>query len=275
MENTKTTTLNALRLLFRPVASILLKAGINWKELVEVCKATYVEVASEEFGIRGRPTNVSRVAILTGFSRREVRRLRDLLAQHEPAAFGRMNQATRVLSGWYSDDDFTGDDGQPRPLVESGSNPSFETLCSRYSGDVPATTMLKELRHVGAIETEEDGRLVAKTRYYMPVLTDPEQVLRSGSVLEDLGNSVAYNLHRGAGDPTRFERRASNTNIPESAVPEFRAFLEQEGQAFLERVDAWLTAHEDANAKNVVRLGLGAYWIEDRNSEKNKESTPE
>ena len=268
MENTKTTTLRALRLLFRPIARILLKSGINWKELVEVCKATYVEVASEDFGIRGRPTNISRVAILTGFSRREVRRLRDLLAEEEPTAFSRMNHATRVLSGWYGDEDFTGDDGQPRPLAESGSNPSFETLCSRYSGDVPATTMLKELRHVGAVATQDDGRLLAKSRYYMPVLTDPEQVLRSGSVLEDLGSTVAYNLHREGDDPSRFERRASNTQIPESAVPQFREFLEKEGQAFLERVDAWLVAHEDNDAENVVRLGLGAYWIEDKNNER-------
>ena len=268
MENAKTTTLKALRLLFRPVASILLKAGVNWKELVEVCKATYVEVASEDFGIRGRPTNISRVAILTGFSRREVRRLRDLLAEEEPTAFARMNHATRVLTGWFGDEDFTGDDGQPRALQESGSNPSFEMLCSRYSGDVPATTMLKELRHVGAVTEREDGRLVAQTRYYMPVLTDPEQVLRSGSVLEDLGSTVAHNLYRDEGEPSRFERRASNTRIPESAVPEFREFLEKEGQAFLERVDAWLTAHEDNDAENVVRLGLGAYWIEDKNNER-------
>ena len=268
MGDTKTTTLKALRFLFRPIARILLKAGVNWKELVEVCKATYVEVASEDFGIRGRPTNISRVAILTGFSRREVRRLRDLLAEEESATFDRMNYATRVLTGWYSDKDFLDASGVPRPLEQSGCNPSFETLCSRYSGDVPATTMLKELRHVGAVTAEADGRLVVKMRYYMPVLTDPEQVLRSGSVLNDIGNTVAYNLHRSKEDPSQFERRASNANIPEHAIAEFREFIEQEGQAFLERVDAWLTEHEDEASDNAVRLGLGAYWIEENNSKR-------
>ena len=268
MENTTTTTLKALRLLFRPVARILLKAGVNWKELIEVCKATYVEVATDDFGIRGRPTNVSRVAILTGFSRREVRRLRDLNAQQEPAAFERMNYATRVLSGWYTDKDFLDDSGEPRQLAASGSNPSFDSLCSRYSGDVPATTMLKELRHVGAVEETDSGRLEVKTRYYMPVLTDPAQVLRSGSVLRDVGQTVAYNLHRDGGDPSRFEGRATNTEIPSKAIPEFRDFIEQEGQAFLEKVDAWLTEHEDGQAGDTVRLGLGAYWIEEREIER-------
>ena len=268
MGDTKTTTLKALRFLFRPIARILLKAGVNWKELVEVCKATYVEVASEDFGIRGRPTNVSRVAILTGFSRREVRRLRDVLAEEQSVGFDRMNYATRVLTGWYGDEDFLDASGAPRPLQQSGCNPSFETLCSRYSGDVPATTMLKELRHVGAVTAEADGRLMVKTRYYMPVLTDPEQVLRSGAVLNDIGNTVAYNLHRNADDPSNFERRASNANIPEHAVAEFREFIEQEGQAFLERVDNWLTEHEDETSDTGVRLGLGAYWIEEKNSKR-------
>ena len=268
MEETKTTTLKALRLLFRPVARILLKAGVNWKELIEVCKATYVEVATEDFGIRGRPTNISRVAILTGFSRREVRRLRDLLNGEELAVIDRMNYATRVLSGWYADADFLDDAGQPRCLEVTGSNPSFETLCSRYSGDVPATTMLKELHHVGAVEKTADDKLVAKTRYYQPVLTDPAQVLRSGSVLEDIGQTVAHNLHRSSDEPSRFEVRASNTNIPESAVPKFREFIEQEGHAFLDRVDAWLTEHEDSESDTGVRLGLGAYWIEERDIER-------
>ena len=101
----KTAALRAFRLLFRPVARMLLRAGVNWREVAEVGKSTYVEIATEDFGIRGRPTNVSRVAILTGFTRREVRRLRDLLDAESPESFSRMNYATRVLSGWWQDEE--------------------------------------------------------------------------------------------------------------------------------------------------------------------------
>jgi hypothetical protein len=264
MDDGKKTALQAFRLMFRPLARILLRAGVNWKELAEIGKATYVEVASEDFGIRGRPTNVSRVAILTGFTRRDVRRLRELLSQEDPAAFNRMNYATRVLSGWHQDPEYLAEDGKPLALAASGGNPSFESLCDRYSGDVPATTMLKELKHVGAVAANADGKLVAQARYYMPMLMDPEQMLRSGSVVGDMGYTVAYNLHRSAGDPSRFERRATNTRMPAEAIPHFRAYIEQEGQAFLERVDAWLTEHElPDESGDEVRLGLGAYWIED------------
>ncbi len=264
MKDIKQDMLVAYRMIFRPIAKILLRAGVNWKELVEVGKATYVEVASADFGIRGRPTNASRVAILTGFTRREVRRLRGLLSEEDTMAFDRMNHATRVLSGWYTDPQFCNGKGSPRALPAAGADVSFESLCKRYASDVPATTMLKELKNVGAVHEDKAALLLVKTRYYMPVQMDSEQILRSGGVLADIGGTVAHNLHRKSDQPTRFERRATSTRMPADAVPRFREFLEQEGQAFLERVDEWLIEHElgDNDPSEGIRLGLGAYWIE-------------
>ena len=264
MDEAKQTILAAFRLMFRPVAKILLRSGITWKEIADVCKATLVEVATADFGIKGRPTNVSRVAILTGFTRREVARLRNLLASEDVQSIERMNHATRVLTGWYTDSDFLGPDGSPRALAADNGDDSFAGLCRRYASDVPATTMLKELKHVGAVIEGDAGQLIVQTRYYMPRQMDPEQVMSSGSVMEDLGNTVAWNLYREIGDAPRFERRAHNIRMPESAKPEFQAFLEDEGQAFLERVDQWLTDNEieEDSAEKGIRLGLGAYWIE-------------
>ena len=273
MMNVKSEVLTAFRLMFRPLARILLRAGVTWKELTEVVKATYVEVASKDFGLQGRPTNVSRVSILTGLTRREVRRLRELLDGSDPQAFQRMNNATRLLSGWYQDPDFSDGEGNPLLLVSEGTGASFQALSKRYAGDIPATTMLKELLHVGAVEEAPDRRLRARTRYYMPALLDADAVLRSGSVVDDLGTTVAYNLHRDSTDPSRFERRATNTRIPQDAIPEFREFLETQGQAFLERVDAWLTEHEGddtADPGQLIRLGAGTYWIEDNSNEGNE-----
>jgi hypothetical protein len=264
MDKNKETILAAFRLIFRPIAKILLFAGITWKEVSEVCKATMVEVASAEYGIKGRPTNASRVAILTGFTRKEVGRLRNVLASEDTQVNDRMNHATRVLSGWYSDVDFRGDGGAPAALSPDSDGASFADLCKRYASDVPATTMLKELKKVGAVVEGDDGQLIVQTRYYMPRKMDPELVLSSGSVMQDLGNTVAHNLYRDTGEAARFERRAHNTRIPASARSRFQDFLEDEGQAFLERVDQWLTDNEIQNesTEKVIRLGLGAYWIE-------------
>ena len=55
-----------------------------------------------------------------------------------------------------------------------------------------------------------------------------------------------------------------NDRIAQAALPEFRRYLEREGQAFLERADAWLAAHQAPDGDtDVVRLGVGTYHIQD------------
>src|SRR4029079_8584536 len=68
---------SAFAVAMRPLARILLRCGVTWKEIAELLKVVYVDVASEDYAKRGRPANASRVAILTGLSRREVRGARD------------------------------------------------------------------------------------------------------------------------------------------------------------------------------------------------------
>src|SRR6202035_535585 len=65
----------------KPLVHVLLSCGITWREFAELAKTTYVEVATDNFGKRGLPTNVSRTAILTGLVRRDVRKQRDILSK--------------------------------------------------------------------------------------------------------------------------------------------------------------------------------------------------
>ena len=44
----------------------LLKHGITWNEFGEISKEAYVKAARDDYGIQGRPTNNSRVAMMTG-----------------------------------------------------------------------------------------------------------------------------------------------------------------------------------------------------------------
>jgi hypothetical protein len=275
----KNAALIAFRLALRPLVRMLLRNGVTWKEAAEVCKQTYVEVARDDYGVHGRPTNASRIAILTGLSRHEVKRVHDGLAEGEPVALARMNRATRLLGGWHNDPDFCDAAGQPAELGFAVSGKSFSELCRRYAADIPPTAMLKELQRVGAVTEISDGVFRAAMRYYMPDSQDPDAVLRTGSVLEDIGNTAAFNLDRdkSSPEPTRFEGRASSADVRVSAVKEFRAYLETEAQGFLERVDDWLSRHEKSptskRPERSVRLGVGVYQIQDdeKRSEKAKQ----
>ena len=65
-ENIRQRVLQAGQQLLRPVVAMLLRSGITWKEFSDMSRSVFVRVATEDYGRKGRPTNMSRVAILTG-----------------------------------------------------------------------------------------------------------------------------------------------------------------------------------------------------------------
>jgi hypothetical protein len=257
--------LDALERLLEPIVLLLLKSGITWREFSDLAKVKFVQVATKEFGIRGRPTNASRVAILTGIDRRDVRKLRLESAGQPTHDLGFMSKPTQVLGGWYHDPDFLTASGQPRDLHVSEGQASFAELVRRYTPGIPHVAMVKELRAAGAIEELPDGRLRALKRNYIPRELTDNQIRLWGSVLQDVGTTLEHNLMRTEADPPRFERRALNLAVDPRARREFEAFLAVEGQAFLERVDEWLAAHQlertDSAPTEGIRLGVGVYEI--------------
>ena len=260
----KNTLTNACRALLRPIAAVLLRSGVTWKEFSELSKSVFVSVATDEFGIRGRPTNVSRVSILTGISRKEVKRQRQLLDGDALPASSKTTDATRLLSGWFQDPDYTDEDGAPRPLTIDGPRPSFSTLFADYGGDTPRQTMLRELLSAKSVDKDTDGRLTARRRYHMPADMDLGNLRFFGTNLFDHAETLSNNL-ASDGRPKRLEGFAVDSNVDAEHLEAFREFLDRRGQQFLEEIDDWLASHridpDDADA-SPVRLGLGVYAIE-------------
>jgi hypothetical protein len=269
-EATKNQILVACRQWLKPLVHVLMRCGVSWKEFADLSRAAYVDVATREFGKRGRPTNVSRTAILTGLARREVRNQRARLEAMDEEWSSFTSKGSLALSRWHSDAQFLQADGTPAPLPLEGEGASMATLLHLCgAGDVRATTLLKELESAGAVQRDPDGRIRALKRNYIPQGMDEHLIRLWGSVLADIGTTYKHNLTRKPEVAARFERAAVSDRVRASALPEFREFVESQGQEFLERIDAWLVAHEiketeaDADKEKAIRLGVGAYHIQD------------
>ena len=255
---------NACRALLRPIALVLLRGGITWKEFADISKSVFVSVATEEFGIRGRPTNISRVSILTGISRKEVKRQRDLLDGHDEPASSKTTDATRLLSGWHQDAGYLDSNSAPRALPATGAAPSFESLFATYGGDTPEQTLIRELRNAGSVEENAAGELVALRRYHMPAAMDEGNLRFFGTNLYDHANTLSNNLAPD-GRTKRLEGFAIDKHVDPAHIEAFRQLIDQRGQELLEEIDDWLANHRikpsDVNTAP-VRLGLGVYGIE-------------
>src|SRR5215831_7383853 len=122
---TTTQVLAAARQWLKPVIFILIRCGVTWRDFSELAKTTFVEVATNQFGKRGRPTNVSRTAVLTGLARRDVRKQREKLDAAPDAPSGYVTKASLVLSAWHLDPEFLDAEGRPAALAADGGPGTF------------------------------------------------------------------------------------------------------------------------------------------------------
>ena len=165
--------LTAFQLVLRPIVKIMLRYGIGYSDFAESAKTVFVDVGSSDFGIRGRPTNISRVAVMTGLTRKEVRRLRTKIESGEDTVTVKSTPITEILHRWHAEEDFLDAKGRPIRLPFNGEQRSFSELVRRFGGDVPPGAMRTELKRVGTIEEHEDGSLSVLSRAVMPAdLTD-------------------------------------------------------------------------------------------------------
>lgn len=258
--------IRSCRHFLRPIVRFLLRQGLLWSNFSELAKEVYVDVARAEYGIDGRPTNNSRVAMLTGLSRREVARVRDVLLEANSNDFDRQgNRIARILTAWFTEREFTDEQGKPRDLPEG----SFSILLNCYAGDLPHTAVRKEMLKHGLVEELSNGDLRVLERDYIYSSLDPEIIRQLGIALHDHAATLDHNLNENRNAPPRFERLADNARIPENQVNAFKSFVEERGLSFLQDVDAWLAEHQledqDTATARTVRLGAGAYLIHDQN----------
>ena len=253
--------------LLRPLVRILLSHGVAHKDFDAVVRAVYAEVARESFTPSGKRATDSHVAIITGLTRKEIKRLREHADDdYDPAGWGGANRATRVLSGWHRDPDFTDADGAPRRLRLEGEPNEFVQLVRRYSGDIPTVAILDELERVRAVKRETDGTVRVLNRAYVPDAGDPERLRMLGSAGHDLLTTLEHNLSRAGDIRPRFQRTAFNLRIDPRALPVFHRLVSQHSQQLLEVFDDWLEHHqvEDDNPnQSAARAGVGIYYFED------------
>ena len=257
----------AILRLLRPLVRILLRNGVSYNTFADYVKWIYVDVASREFGIEGRKQTTSRVSVITGLSRKEVTRIRNLPKPDDSASAERYNRAARVIAAWRRDKSFLDAKDQPAPLPMTGPGASFSELVKRFSGDVPVRATLDELIRVGAVERLADGRINLLTRFYVPESSDADKLHILGTDVTHLISTIDHNLKPDPIGPF-FQRKVAYDNLPDEVLPVFRKYSAKRAQSLLESLDRWL-AQRDRDVTPTVKgtgrnmAGIGIYYFEE------------
>ena len=246
----------------QPIARFLLRSGISYREFEVAVKRAFVSVAAVDYGLRGRPTNISRISAMTGIPRKEVRRWRNSMEDSPVQPWVRLGPPGDLLHGWFTDAQFQDESGRALPLPYDEGNESFCELARRYAGDIPPGALRSELERLGIIEETTDGRLRPLQRHVVPSEFDEKLLTSLSFNLYALATTIAHNSNPTRHGPGHIERFVNNECIPISERPEVRAELRRRIQAFSEEIDDFLAAKEDLSQRSDRSVGMGVYYYE-------------
>ena len=274
--NVKEYLLDALRKMLKPLVKLLISQGVTHAEFAEATKEVYVEIALRDFESNGR-INKSRIAILTGLTRKEVKNVIDraITSGLQEKVYSRPE---RVLAGWYSDPNYTGPYGMTLELPYEAKNsdmPSIVHLVKTYSGDMAPRQMLNELLRSGSV-TEVEGRYKAVKRDYEPSALSPDLIIRLGEIGHRFFSTAATNIEKKGQGSGYFDRFVyADEGCSENVIEMFDEYIKLRGQEFLEELDIWFSTNRKSNLSKEHRKGTGLYMVHYVESDDDKVSLKE
>ena len=253
----------AVRSLLRPLVRLLLEKQISYPFVSNLLKALYVEVAENDLAIPGRRGTDSRVSLLTGIHRKEVKRLREDLRRHDGIP-NLLTVGALLVSRWIGDQAFVDEEGRPVPLPRRAPapSPSFEALVASISTDIPPRSILDEWIRLGVVEVDESGLIRLAAESFVPEQGFDEKTHFFGRNIRDHIATGAHNL-LDAG-PAFFDRSVYYDNLSKESANKLADIAREEGSALIRRMNshALQMQREDEGSKRAThRMTFGAYFF--------------
>jgi hypothetical protein len=262
-----------MRRLMRPLVRLLMQSGVTFPVLADLLRALFVEVALTDLLVDRRAQTDSRVSLLTGVHRKEIRRLRQQKA--EPDAIPPLvTLASQIIARWLATPAFLDPDGRPLPLPRAGHadapGPSFEALVSMVTADVRARAVLDDWIDQGIVTLDADDRVRLNTAVFIPRPGSAAQLFYFARNLHDHIAAAAANI-AAPGPPPFVDRSVHYDRLPAEAAQRLAALGREAAQSMLlavnraamEIADQADAAAAPAEAARRVNLGVWLFVDDD------------
>lgn len=235
--------------------------------MAELLKGLYVEVTDREFTVADKRNTDSRVSLLTGIHRKDVKRLRA-----EPSTSGHTPRAVslglRLVNAWLTPP-FADLDGKAKPLprlASKGGEISFNGLVASVSKDIRARAVLDEWERLGTVTVDDTDRVVLTDDAFVPRQGFDELAYFYGLNLHDHAAAAASNL---MGNRAPFlERSIHYQRISPALLAELRHDAEGGGMQLLKTMNRKVQdVPAPATGEEARRFTFGIYFY--------SEATPE
>ncbi|MDG6773441.1 DUF6502 family protein [Thiomicrorhabdus sp. ZW0627] len=259
----QTALFKAIKKILRPLVSMLLRQGITYTSLIDLLKTTYVEVADQQFALEGKKQTDSRISVLTGVHRKEVKRIREQEAAPMEAKERKASLSAQLIATWLGNPDYLDGDGRPKaiPRTSEDKEVSFDTMVRCVTKDVHPRSILDEWLHQGVAAIDCDGLVQLQEAGYVPEEDFEEKLFFAGKNIGDHLSVVTHNL---AGEQTpMLDRAVYYGELTENSVKELEDYAKAAALELLTEVNQMASRlqHRDQEAETKAHaMHFGTYF---------------
>lgn len=188
--------LRAARRLLRPLVRLMMQSGLTFPILADSLRRLFVEIAVNDILTDPKARTDSRISLLTGVHRKEIRRLREMPADplDAPAIVTLANQ---LIARWSGSTPFVDAAGRPKPLLRIGtgdSEPSFADLVASVTSDIRPKAVLDDLLGHNVVFVDARDRVQLNADAFIPRPGGEEQLFYFARNLHDHVAAAVANI---------------------------------------------------------------------------------
>lgn len=255
----------AIAQVLQPLARLMIGHGLQLPSMVELLKKALVDEAVGAYGLADKGSSDTRIALLTGVHRKDVKRLREA-PESTDLATPMVPVAASVVARWISEPHYLNADQSARPLARTPKRgqmgePDFTTLVAEVSRDVGARAVLDELERLGVVSLQDDGYVALKSNAFVPKegLSESFHFL-AANVSDHLATAV-HNLAPDRPGPLMLEQSAFSLDLSEAQAQQLQIRARQLWSVALQQFLQTATVAKqrsltDKGPKHRVRFGV-------------------
>jgi hypothetical protein len=261
---TQAALVKAVNLLCKPLIRLLIEKGMTFPQFRELMKELYVEVADEHFSLDDKKPSDSRIFVLTGVHRKDIKRIRQQAEQESQKITSSASLSGEIIARWTSMPEYLDDTGNPRPLKKTGKNDEagFEQLVSSVSKDIRAKVILEEWLRLDIVRLE-DNFVVLNKSAFVTNKEFKEMAYYLGHNVHDHLASCVNNI-LAENDPM-LERSVYYASLTENSVNKLNTMATKKGNELLQYLNKQAIEFYDADKHKddaTYRMRLGVYWYQ-------------
>lgn len=259
--------LTVLARILKPLVRLMLEHDIKYTMVLEELKRVYVTVANEEFKLANGEQTDSRITVLTGVHRKDVKRIRSEesgLITKEPR---RLSLTSQLIALWLKNPDNLDQEGNPTPLprlMSNGGEHSFEALVAHVSKDIRARPILDEWLNLGLVTLDENDYVHLNMQAFIPNQNLEEKLFYLSMNVHDHLATAVNNVQ--ANKPPFLERCIYYNNLTEENINTLHKAAREYGMESLTKLNRLamdLKAGQDSTVikdQELKRMNFGMYF---------------